>query len=38
MLEENLRDEQNMLDGVNQIAAKLSKKEERETAEIDSAT
>ncbi len=38
VLEENLRDEQQMLDDVKQIAERLSKKEDREVAEIDSAT
>lgn len=38
VLEENLRDEQQMLEDVKQIAERLSKKEEREAAQIDSAT
>jgi ferritin-like metal-binding protein YciE len=34
VLQENLRDDQQMLEGVKQVAERLSKKEEKETAEL----
>jgi ferritin-like metal-binding protein YciE len=35
VLQQNLQDDQNMLEGVKQVAQRLSKKEEQEAAEID---